>query len=123
MALYKNKFFNWLLVFLWIGLIFYLSAQPNLKSPYQYDFLLRKIAHMVEFAILTVLLWRALRGYDISLRKALIMGVILAIFYAAFDETHQLFVAGRQGSVRDVGIDTIGIFLTGGFLWLRNRRW
>lgn len=102
---------------LWAWLIFYLSAQPNLKSPYQYDFLLRKIAHMVEFALLNILIWRALAKQGVSNKKALILSSILAALYALSDEYHQLFVFGRQGSLKDVGIDSVGILVSAGVIW------
>ena len=34
--------------------------------------------------------------------------MITTSFYAATDEFHQLFVAGRSGQIKDVLIDTIG---------------
>ena len=45
---------NWLLVFLWLGFISFLSHQPDLKSdlPGAWDFIFRKLAHFFEFAIL-----------------------------------------------------------------------
>ncbi len=33
----------------------------------------------------------------------------LSLLYAFSDETHQLFVPGREGKLTDVGIDAIGI--------------
>ena len=42
--------------------------------------------------------------------KKLILGTtILAILYAILDELHQYFIPGRQCSIRDIGLDTIGI--------------
>ena len=114
----KKLFTYWMPVILWAGLIFYLSNKPNLKSPYEYDFFLRKIAHMVEFAILNIFIWRALMKRGLSNKKALILGGILAAFYAASDEYHQSFILGRSGNLRDVGIDSLGILISGGVLWL-----
>ena len=58
----KRIFTRWLPVFLWAGLIFYLSSRSGLSSglPWPYDFILRKGAHITEFAVLFLLLWRAL---------------------------------------------------------------
>lgn len=52
---------NWLPVFLWAAVIFYLSSQPGLKSGllWPYDFILRKLAHITEYAILFLLIIRA----------------------------------------------------------------
>lgn len=101
-----NKFLKtWLLVIAWMGLIFYLSHQPNLKSgfPTPIDFILRKIAHITEYAILCFLLIRATNEKKWSF--------LIAFLYACSDEYHQVFIFGRQGSPRDILIDSIGIIL------------
>jgi VanZ family protein len=105
---------NWLPLLVWAGLIFFLSHQPNLKSglPVTWDFVLRKLAHILEYAILAFLLIRAFKEHQISQKKVLCLTVILAILYAISDEWHQAFVFGREGTWRDVLIDSLGIFLT-----------
>jgi len=112
---------NWLPVFLWAGLIFYLSAQPSLKSgmAWPYDFILRKGAHITEFAIFFMLLLRAFGSHNISPKKALLWAFCLVILYAISDEFHQLLVSGRVGTPSDVVIDSLGIFL---LTWWRIRR-
>lgn len=100
---------KWLPVFLWVALIFYLSSMSDLRSdfPDDLDFVLRKIAHVLEYAVLAALLARAWPQ-----RKYLFWEAFaVAVFYAASDEFHQLFVIGRDGSLRDVLIDSIGAFL------------
>lgn len=113
----KTKIQNWLLVFLWMGLIFFLSHQPDLKSglPDFWDFIFRKIAHITEYAILTWLLFRAL----IPHKRALLAAIIFSLLYAISDEYHQTFVFGRQGCLRDVLIDSLGILLA--VAWIKRR--
>jgi VanZ family protein len=97
----------------WAALIFALSSVPDLGTGLGgWDVVLRKIAHAAEFAILAALLVRALRrtGWAIA----------LGIAYAISDEVHQSFVEGRQGTVLDVGIDSLGVVV--GAL-LAARRW
>ena len=107
-----KKFWKfWAPVVMWAGVIFVLSSVPDLKTDLKQDFLLRKIAHMVEFGILAWLFFRALNQEKISFSKKLIFSFIFALFYAFSDEIHQLFVRGRHCSLIDVGIDTIGIFI------------
>jgi VanZ family protein len=115
-----KKIKNWILVFLWAGLIFFLSHQPDLKSGLsgQWDFILRKLAHITEYAILTLLLIKALGNYQLTNRKILITAVFLAVLYAFSDEYHQTFILGREGTVRDVLIDSIGIGLAA---WLSGK--
>ena len=89
-----------------MGLIFFLSAQPDLSSGLgTWDLVLRKLAHMVEYGLLWFLWWRAL-GYGNPLVPAAI-----AIGFAVTDELHQTTVEGRHGSPLDVLIDAVGIAL------------
>ena len=116
-----NKFLkNWLPVLIWAGFIFWLSSLPNLESGLEQDFALRKIAHILEYAILTFLLIRAI--FALGWKKAVIYSVIFAFFYALTDEYHQTFIFGREGSLKDVGIDTIGILIIGLIWYIKNRK-
>lgn len=101
----------WLPVLIWCSVIYYFSSVPNLKSDLssELDFVLRKIAHMSEYGILTFLFFRA-AAQKLSHRKSIVFSIIFSISYSLTDEYHQLFVAGRSGSLMDVFIDTIGIF-------------
>ena len=109
----NQKLKNWALVFLWAGVIFFFSSQPGLKSslPNQWDFVLRKLAHLTEYAVLTFLLIRTLSRYWLGWRRILLAAFILAILYAVSDEYHQTFVFGREGALRDVLIDSAGALL------------
>ena len=75
--------------------------------------LVRKAAHMGEYAVLAWLGWRALRRparHDPRPWSWPIAGAAwaLTLLYAASDEFHQTFVANRTGSLVDVGIDAMG---------------
>ncbi len=90
-----------------MGVIFFLSAQPDLNSGLgTWDTILRKLAHMAEFGLLWFLWWRAL-GYDRNRR----IPALIAIAYAVTDELHQTTVDGRHGSPVDVLIDSAGVAL------------
>ncbi len=93
----------------WAGLIFALSAQPNLRfvPDEGLDFLIRKAGHMGVFGVLALLLWRAL-ARTTAWRRPWAGALALAIVYAAGDELHQGFVIGRHPSILDVGIDATG---------------
>ena len=108
----------WLPVVVWAGVIFAFSSVPSLSTDLgTWDTILRKLAHLAEYAVLGALLDRALR------RPQLVVAVALAGLYAVTDEVHQLFVEGRHGSPLDVGIDTLGALL-GVLLWRAlMRRW
>lgn len=118
---------SWILVILWMGVIFYLSDQPDLKSsfPGGVDFILRKAAHITEFAILTLLIWRAstesVNPESRKSRKLIVLAFLFAFFYAISDEYHQTFIFGRVGSPKDVAIDSIGIIIATIVIWKKNR--
>lgn len=87
-----------------MGLIFFLSAQPDLSSGLgTWDLVLRKLAHMTEYALLFLLWRRALPHQPPWIPAA------IAIAYAITDELHQTTVAGRHGAATDVLIDATGV--------------
>ena len=114
----------WLPVLIWAGIIFALSATPNLRvaPAADLDFVVRKAGHMFVFGVLAVLIWRALESS--AVRHAMVWSWVLTAGYAASDEFHQSFTAGRHPSPVDVGIDSVGalLFLLALALWLRSRR-
>jgi VanZ family protein len=100
----------WLPVIAWASLIFYLSSIPNLKTNLGFDFILRKIAHVIEYFIFTFLVYRAFQGsFKMGIFQLFIYPATLSFLYAASDEFHQLFVPTRQASSWDLLIDSIGI--------------
>ncbi len=103
----------WLPVLMWGVLIYHLSGIPNLRvSTGIWDYILRKAAHISEFFVLTLFLYRALRGtFDLSAAYLFILTAGLSFIYAASDEIHQLFVPARVCSLQDVFIDSFGILL------------
>lgn len=72
--------------------------------------LVRKTAHMTEYALLAMAV--SLPLYVYGLRGILLMIVAggFCVAFAGLDEYHQTFVSGRSGQLRDVLIDSIGIF-------------
>ncbi len=105
----------WGPVVLWAGLIFALSSIPDLGTGLGgWDLALRKLAHAAEYAVLGLLLRRAL------LRP--LPAFLLAVAYALSDELHQHFVPGRQAALADVAVDAAGAVM-GVYLgrWLLSR--
>ena len=106
------KFFKlWVPVIVWAMAIFFMSSIPYLKSDLEYDFALRKIAHMLEYFIFTFLLYRAFKeSFKLNIFRLFVYPMVLSFVYAASDEIHQSFVSGRNCSNYDLLIDTAGIF-------------
>ena len=101
----------WGPVVLWAGVIFALSSIPSLSTGLGvWDEILRKGAHLTEYAVLGALLLRALRQE--------LPALALGLLYAGSDELHQHFVRGRHGAAYDVAIDAFGVLV--GVLALRR---
>ncbi len=81
------------------------------ENPVVIEFLLRKIAHVGLFFIITVAIFLLLRYYIKSPRVAVIATFLIAAAIASLDEYHQSFVDGRTGSVIDVAINLFGVTL------------
>jgi VanZ family protein len=113
-SLRRSRLGAWAPVVVWAAVIFALSSLPGDGTDLStWELLLRKLAHVTEYAILAALLCRALRR--------VVPAVVLAGLYAVTDEVHQTFVDGRLGTPRDVAIDLVGI-LVGAVLWQRPWR-
>lgn len=126
-------------VALWMGVIFWFSAQPAVESSKmshsigkvigevlvpdfkalsseeqeaiseKIDYPVRKTAHAMEYAVLGGLLVLMYGSYEIIGKKGMAYDILTGVAYAMTDEIHQLFVAGRSCQVTDVLIDSAGV--------------
>ena len=147
----KRRFYrmivSWGLVFGWMGIIFYLSAQhaeqsanlsggitdtvkvlvdrvaPNSNVNIEsVSIFVRKNAHFFAYLLLGMLSLNALRKSRVENRKSLVLAFAISVLYAISDEVHQLFVPGRSGQVSDVLLDSTGA-LVGIVLYAVISRW
>jgi len=103
----------WAPIVLWAAVIFAFSSVPSLSSGLgTWDLILRKIAHLSEYAILGALLVRAVQRPAVA--------ILAGGLYAVSDELHQHFVRGRHAAWYDVLIDTVGVTI-GVLVWSRLR--
>jgi len=109
----RRFLWRWLPPLFWMGLIFVLSAQPDLPHApgALFDALLKKGAHAFAFGVLAWLYLRALRGEGPSSSRLRLLSLTLAALYACSDELHQAFVPGRNPRLSDVLIDSLGAML------------
>lgn len=111
-------------------LVHWLFPQLSKETIKEIVTVVRKCAHLTEYAILALLLWRAKRkpirndprpwkGSEAR------FAVFIVALYASTDEFHQLFVPSRQASVWDVLLDTTGAVIGMLLLWGlgRWRKW
>ena len=72
---------------------------------------IRKSAHVTEYTVLALLLWRALRSVPALRGKSLVLfgsALLGCAVFAASDEFHQTFIKSRTPSIRDVLLDVGG---------------
>ncbi len=137
----KKKVFYAVFTLIWVGVIFSFSLQPGDKSgdmsmsalvniieifvpdiaerlesiPQEqldtWHLLLRKCAHFTEYFILGLLSTLTMMQTEMRRRCKGISALCFCVCVAAIDETIQLFVSGRAGSVLDVLIDGMGALM------------
>src|SRR5215207_4888460 len=105
---------KWLPALFMMMVIFLMSARTSSELP-NFDWadtIVKKAGHMVGYAVLALLYWRA---FDLKKEKRWVAW-ILAISYAVTDEFHQSFVPGRHPSPWDIVVfDNLGSLIS---LWL-----
>jgi VanZ family protein len=122
----------WMPVIVWMALIFlgstdmlsaehtsrflvpflrWLDPQISLAALAAIQLGVRKLGHLTEYAILAMLLWRALRGgtrWQMKMSILFLVAAIACAIFAASDEFHQSFVPSRTSSPVDAMIDICG---------------
>jgi VanZ family protein len=125
-----KKLIYFILVFMWMGFIFYMSSQSGYKSNKvsenivrkvdtqvqkntdkefnfkQINLIIRKNAHFFEYAVLAGLIYNLLRV--ICFKYINIISFSICLLYSISDEIHQGFVPGRTSRLFDVFIDSLG---------------
>lgn len=128
--------FIWFLTLFWMCLIFFFSHQTGEISNNQSGAILiktklitesqfnnfeddkvnhlqwnvRKAGHLFLYFILGILLALSFMN-SFKINFVYIISFILGFLYAVTDEIHQYFIPGRNPSILDVLIDSIGVFI------------
>jgi VanZ family protein len=69
----------------------------------------RKGAHVTEYAVLGLLVFRALRfTLAISLLRCALLALAVVLTVSASDEFRQAFITSRTSSIADIGLDLLG---------------
>lgn len=88
-----------------------ISQEQKIQMIDNMQHIVRKLAHFSIYTLVGFLLMLLMLTYKISIEKRFIISMILGFIYACSDEIHQLFIVGRSGELRDVLIDTSGVFI------------
>ncbi|QQS44110.1 VanZ family protein [Candidatus Roizmanbacteria bacterium] len=95
--------------------IFFLSSRQRIavSEVYTINFIVFKSLHVIEYAALFFLVFRGFYRTlsHKNMKKVFLYAIVTTFLYALSDELHQTFVPTRNGSIRDLFIDSIGILL------------
>jgi uncharacterized membrane protein len=79
---------------------------------------IRKLAHVIEFGVFSITVFRALRGPRPGWRlNWALLTFLIAVSYAVIDEFQQSYVPRRHASAKDVAIDGLGAILAQLVVW------
>jgi len=109
------------LMFGWAAFIYFLSSRPLNIFPVidSWEFLIRKLAHIFVFGVLTFFIFRVLKHTEKRhVYWDIFWAFVFTFLYALSDEYHQTMVPGRFGTPKDVMIDTIGIVISSWLIYL-----
>jgi VanZ family protein len=88
------------------------STEEQQSFTKDWDYPIRKAAHMTEYAVLGIFLLGALAGkQSVRHKVTAVRAFAVAVLYAASDEFHQYFVPGRACRIYDVGFDSAGALI------------
>ena len=115
----KKRFKYLLPVVVWMSVIYMFSTmQTGTASAIVWsDFVVKKTAHLTEYGVLSLLIYRGLINSGFKKEEAAGMAVIASMLYGVSDEWHQSFTPGRMPKAYDVIFDTIGATLAIYLLW------
>ena len=90
-----------------LELLFPNTSEQTLAA---YHKVIRKSAHLIEYALLGFFASRAFwtSGREFLKRSWHVAAILLTIGVAGFDELNQSFISSRTGSINDVILDSIG---------------
>ncbi|HKY70291.1 MAG TPA: VanZ family protein [Nitrospira sp.] len=103
----------WLPVAGYMALIFYLSSLPHPDEQLPkilFEKLGDKLLHIIEYAVLGFLFYRAFRraAGSYAVEYAVVLAIAASSMYGATDEMHQAFVPFRTSTWSDWIADTAG---------------
>lgn len=99
-----------------------MSAAEQEEIVGAFQFIVRKTAHFSLYAVLGILSFLSVISYrKLKYRFRILISAGICLLYAASDEFHQLFVAGRSGEIRDICIDFCGSLIAIAVLALLSR--
>jgi len=106
-----------------VGILHTLLPFLSQETLFALNNFIRKCAHVGEYFVLGVVLFRAVRTPREGWQwRWAFLAILIAAFYASSDEMHQIFVPSRGASIWDALLDTGGASVAQLVVWMVNRR-
>lgn len=118
---------NYLPPLILMGLIFISSSIPMDKNADVPKFIisldptLQNLLHIPVFGLLPFLWLKSFTKHSILTSTKVIITLIITILFGCLEEFHQSFVSGRYGSLTDMLLNIVGIFM-GIVFFYRSRK-
>ena len=118
---------NYLPPLILMGLIFISSSIPMDKNADVPEFIisldptLQNLFHIPVFGLLAFLWLKSFTKHSILTSTKVIITLIITILFGCLEEFHQTFVSGRYGSLTDMLLNIVGIFM-GIVFFYRSRK-
>lgn len=87
-----------------------LREETKIKMVERSQPIIRKLAHFSIYLLVGILIMTFVSTYPLLLWEKWVISLGVGFVYAISDEWHQSFIPGRTAQVKDVMIDTIGVF-------------
>ncbi|MDE6685826.1 MAG: VanZ family protein, partial [Lachnospiraceae bacterium] len=97
-------------------------AASKLSAIEALDALIRMIAHIGEYAFLSLMIGFAVTVNGFSGKIRMFYMCFLGMCVAVADEFFQIFVPGRYGDLKDIAFDSVGIIATAVLLYIGSRQ-
>lgn len=82
---------------------------------------IRKGAHIFLFTLLSLFIYLTLTTYSLPVYKIYLLTLTGCFIYGGLDELHQHFVKGRNSTLTDVFIDSIGALIIIAFFLIKGK--
>lgn len=104
-----HRFVRTLPAIIWMVFIFLMSSQEQFpRTPGFSVAVMSVLAHIVLYGVLGLLISIAINGTGRPDKRSMILAVTGAALYGVTDEVHQAFVPGRNPSIFDLFVNTVG---------------
>jgi VanZ family protein len=101
---------SWVSLFAFAAIIYFLSSISGNTLPELNKFGIDKVAHFIEYGVLTLLIIRAVKGSfpRLGVLGSSVLVAVIVLVFAMLDERHQIMTPNRTCSFVDFIADFIG---------------